>query len=62
VKQKKALEKVALENYGTSDLREIGLRIIKESIKNKPCFNYTELPREILNRAKELGIPFGSCS
>ena len=59
---KKALEKVALENYGTSDLREIGLRIIKESIKNKPCFNYTELPREILNRAKELGIPFGSCS
>ncbi len=58
----KTLKKYALKTYGTTNLREIGLKIMEKEVYGKPCFDYRELPVEILQRAKELNIPFGKCS
>jgi len=58
----KALKEKALELFGTTNLKEIGLKIMRDEIIGKPCFDYRELPNEVLKRAKELGIPFGSCT
>ena len=57
-----ALKSVALERFGTQDLKEIGYIIIRDMIKGKPCFDYRKLPEEVLERAKELGVPFGKCN
>jgi len=56
-----ALKSVALERFGTQDLKEIGHIIIRDMIKGKPCFDYRKLPEEVLERAKELGVPLGRC-
>jgi hypothetical protein len=56
------LKEYALKTYGTTNLREIGLKIMEKEVYGKLCFDYRELPVEILRRAKELNIPFGKCS
>lgn len=60
----KALEAVRLrakELYGTDDLREVGLRIIEEDVRSRPCFDRSLLPARVIERAKEIGVPLGSC-
>jgi hypothetical protein len=57
----RTLKEYALKKYGTENLREIGLKIMKNEVLGKPCFDYNTLPNEVLQRAKDLGIPFGKC-
>ncbi|AFZ69960.1 glycosyl transferase [Caldisphaera lagunensis DSM 15908] len=57
----KLLEETGLKLYNTKDLKEIGLKIMKEMTINKPCFDYKQLPKEIIDRAIKNGIPLGKC-
>ncbi|ADL18477.1 glycosyl transferase family 2 [Acidilobus saccharovorans 345-15] len=60
----KAMEAVRAEArrlYGTDDLREVGLRIMEEDARGRPCFDVGLLPSKVLRRAREIGVPLGSC-
>ena len=57
----KAVRRRARELYGTDDLREVGLRMIEEDVRSRPCFELSSLPARVVERAKEIGVPLGSC-
>mgnify|MGYP001770680910 CR=1 FL=1 len=53
----KLVRREAARLYGTEDLREVGLRIMREMARGRPPFDVGLIPREVLDRAKEIGVP-----
>ena len=57
----RALREEARREYGTDDLAEVGLRMMREEAAGRPCFDASLLPPEVVSRAREIGVPLGSC-
>ena len=57
-----AVRREAVNRFGTDDLWEVGVRVIREEVESRPCASGYEVPEPVRRRARELGIPETPCT
>jgi Glycosyltransferases involved in cell wall biogenesis len=58
---RRAVREEARRLYGTDDLWEVGVRMIREEVRSRPCASGLRVPEEVRERARRLGIPEEPC-
>ena len=57
-----AVREEARRRFGTDDMWEVGIMMIRDEVRRRPCASGFRVPEEVRARARELGIPETPCT